>query len=58
MRALGSLRVMTVLYAEWGNVSGECWCEGRRSEVGGVDTGLWGGGVGVCMIFRGDEGGV
>ena len=57
MRALGSLRVMTVLYAEWGNVRGEWWCEGRRSEVGGVDTGLWGGGV-VSMIFRGDEGGV
>lgn len=57
MRALGSRRVMTVLYAEWGNVRGECWCEGRRSEVGGVDTGLWGGGV-VSMIFRGDEGGV
>ena len=49
---------MTVVYAECGNVRGECWCGGRRSEVGGVDTGLWGGGVGVCMIFRGDEGGV
>ena len=58
MRALGSRRVMTVVYAECGNVRGECWCGGRRSEVGGVDTGLWGGGVGVCMIIRGDEGGV